>query len=140
MSWIQAVKEFAKTKEGGKFAIPRKDTPEYEEVKKIQARMAVPVAKEEVKPKTIRKIKIKAVVPEAKPQEAQEAPVAKKVAKAKAKAPKEVEVAMVVTEEKVKRKRVAKKKEEAPAPEPAPAPPAPKGIQLISHGSVVGFQ
>lgn len=37
MSWVQAVKEFAKVK--GSFSIPKKDSDEYNEVKKIQEAM-----------------------------------------------------------------------------------------------------
>ena len=39
MSWINAIKAHALTS-GGKYTIPKKDTPEYEAIKAIQAKMA----------------------------------------------------------------------------------------------------
>lgn len=54
MSWVQAVKEYAKVT--GSFSIPKKDSAEYEEVKKIQEQMKAGTwgaveSKEEVVPK-----------------------------------------------------------------------------------------
>lgn len=39
MSWVAALQEY-NSKTGTKFVVPKKDTPEYEEVKKIQASKA----------------------------------------------------------------------------------------------------
>lgn len=53
MSWVNALREYAK--QTGKFAVPKKGTPEYDAVRKIQASMEAPVraapAPEAAKPK-----------------------------------------------------------------------------------------
>jgi hypothetical protein len=54
MSWVNAVKEFAK-QNGGNYLIPKRGTPEYEKVKEIQSKLSLkepePVAKKPVKRK-----------------------------------------------------------------------------------------
>jgi colicin import membrane protein len=40
MTWVNALREYAK--QTGKFTVPKRGTPEYEAVKKIQATMAAP--------------------------------------------------------------------------------------------------
>jgi colicin import membrane protein len=62
MSWVNALKEYAK--QTGKFAVPKKGSPEYEAVKKIQQGMSAapptPAKVAEVKA-VIKEKKIKAV-------------------------------------------------------------------------------
>lgn len=88
VSWIDAVKEFAKQNEG-KFVIPKKDTPEYLKIKAIQEKMTKGEAEPPVKAKKEKPVK-KPVVEE-KSEAVVEAPK-------KPKAPKTPNVAVAVEE------------------------------------------
>jgi hypothetical protein len=46
MTWLNALREWNK-KKGGKYVIPKKGTPEYLQVKKIQEKMKDDAIKEE---------------------------------------------------------------------------------------------
>ena len=114
MSWVDALKEFAK--ETGKFALPKKDSPEYAKVKAIQERLAKaseapPVAK----PKKEKKVKV-ANVPVAV-----EAPVV---------APAEPAV-------KAKRVRLPKVPNPIALPEPPVAPDAPQPVKVPRKRKVI---
>lgn len=65
MSWLEALKEYSK--ESGKWAVPKKGSPEYEAVKKIQDRMDGVVEKKVVEKKKFVK-KVEKVI-EAPPRE-----------------------------------------------------------------------
>jgi hypothetical protein len=88
VSWIDAVKEFAKQNEG-KFVIPKKDTPEYLKIKAIQEKMTKGEAEPPVKAKKEKPVKKPAV--EVKSEPVVEAPK-------KPKAPKTPNVAVPVEE------------------------------------------
>ena len=108
MSWISALQEY-NSKTGAKFMVPKKDTPEYEEVKKIQASKATaPVT-------TIKKV----VPAEATAPKGRGRPKKVKVPDADPVAPVEKPVVPVV-----EAKPVAKPTTK-PATKPVPTPPWP---------------
>ena len=144
--WLQACKEYA-TKVG-RWTVPKKDTPEYAEVKKIMDRMAAAAPAPEAKAAA----PVKAAV---------EAAPAKKRAEPKLKAPESHKKApVVVSEEKPepevvvkaeKKRGPAKLKtvEEEPSVVEAVMPPAKKGrskaaksagASLVAERAVVSFQ
>lgn len=140
MSWVEALKEYAK--ETGKFVLPKKDSPEYAKVKAIQERLAKATA---VPPTLVKPKKAKvANVPVAA-----EAPTAAAVVEpVKVKKVRSVKVANVpvvlpveapVAPEPVPRKRKVIEK----VPNPAPVPRGPtlvdRGVRLVNKEITLTF-
>ena len=129
MSWVDAIKKYAE-KNNGNYLIPKRDTPEYAEIKKIQEALAnsaaEPAKKVRAKPvKTANVVEKKIEEPKEVPHKKVAPPVGEKVANV---VPKEKKMAKVkVLEVPVlpdgapKRKSKAKAKvEEAPVVEEKP--------------------
>jgi hypothetical protein len=133
MSWVNAIKEFAKLN-GGKYVIPKRDSEDYKKVKEIQERMAkgetiaVPKAKKE---KPVKKENVVMVVEEVVTPQPH-----KKVVKEKPVKKENVEVApAVLPPDAVKkpRKVVAKpgKKENVVVEEVEVAPAPPVKVKMV---------
>lgn len=144
MSWIEAIKSHAQAN-GGKYAIPKKDTPEYAVIKDIQAKLMAEKASDETSPaikvRAPRKPKVANIVPEvpvpvgnsdappARPKKAKVPNVVPEVVPVVA--PIEVKVAKVKTkkvpnEPVVRRKRIAKV--------------AAEGVRLETSATIVSFE
>jgi hypothetical protein len=148
MSWVDAIKAYAE-KSKGKFSIPKRDSPEYAAVRKIQEEMAKGTGLTIVKPKKKKAVAAVAPVvevavvaapkvtkpkvvkrenqePEAAPEPKPEVKVFKKsrVVPKPAEKPEVVEEAVVVPETKVKvvRRKVVKRENQEPEPAPEPVP------------------
>lgn len=113
MKWTDALKEYAK--KHGKFVVPKKGSPEYEEVRKLMGAGA------EASAKAVEK-KALETLPEMKAEK--KAPRKPRAPRKKVDAPKDVELKEAKMEEKEKKPR-RKAKLSAPQKDDGLAPPAP---------------
>jgi hypothetical protein len=109
MKWVDALKEYAKMK--GKYVVPRKGTPEYDEVKKLMGKDSKDVAKADVEMGQAKR-DMKKMEKVEKVAEKPKAPRKKKSAEAKAVDAKAVEAVMMPAKEKAKAVRKPRAKKE----------------------------
>jgi hypothetical protein len=112
MKWTDALKEFAK--KHGKFVVPKKGSPEYDEVRKLMDASATATAK------AVEKVAEKELAPKAE----KKAPRKPRAPRKKVDAPKDIELKEAKMEEKEKKPR-RKAKLSAPQKDDGLAPPAP---------------
>jgi hypothetical protein len=106
MKWVDALKEYAKVK--GKYVVPRKGTPEYDEVKKLMGKEHKDAVKADVEMGQAKRDMKKMEKVAEKPK----APRKKKSAEAKAVDAKAVEAVMMPAKEKAKAVRKPRAKKE----------------------------
>jgi len=144
MSWILAIKAHALAN-NGKYTIPKKDTPEYEAIKAIQAKLALEKISDEstpaIKIRTPRKPKVANVV--------EEVPVEVGVSEFRPVKPKKAKVPNVVPEVipvvapievKVKKVKTERHPNEKPIRRKRIAKIAAEGVRLDTGATIVSFE
>jgi hypothetical protein len=134
VTWVQAIKKYAEMN-GGKFAIPKRDTDDYKKIKDLQASMELSEKAEAEKPKKAPKVAGKVPEPVEEVKDTKAPTKAKKEKKA-VEAPAPVAPAAVADDGKapVKAKKprapkVAPVAPLEPVPEAQPAPPKPTRVK-----------
>jgi hypothetical protein len=145
MSWVDAIKAYAE-KSKGKFAIPKRDSPEYAAIRKIQEDMAkgvVPAPKKKkravaavapvvevpvvaapkvTKPKVARHENVAEPEPESEPVREVKVYKKRRVVPKHVEVPEAIEEEVVIPEVKVVRRKIIKHENQEPEPAPEPKP------------------